>query len=128
MARPAIMSIKPHYARLIKSGAKRVEFRRNEIRYLDRVIFYETKPVQMCTCETRIVHVMRGAPGKVWAQSQGVAGIDYSTYILYVGNRSEVTALFFNDVLLYDKPKPLSAFGIENPPQSFVYLGSGDSH
>ena len=116
------MSIKPEYANLIKSGVKRVEFRKTALRHLDRVIFYEIKPVQACTCETRVICHMRDKPNKIWEQCRTEAGIDRKTFDEYIGRKTEVTALFLGDVIVFDEPKPLAEFGLDTHPQSFVYL------
>ena len=120
----AIISIKPEYATLIKTGAKQVEFRKSDLRFLNKIIFYETRPVQACTCETTVLSSIRDKPGIVWNECEDIAGIDQKTFNEYVGRKQAVTALFLGEVTVYDEPKPLSEFGLNSHPQNFVYLHS----
>src|SRR5258706_3055741 len=65
-----LISVKPHYAQLIESGEKRVEFRRRFPPEVSggRAIFYVSTPVRRNAVTTRIARVVPGAPTGLWRQ------------------------------------------------------------
>lgn len=44
----------------------------------------------------------------------------------YAGDREYIFGWTISDLIIYDKPKQLSEFGVKRPPQSFCYVERGD--
>src|SRR6266581_6215504 len=71
-----LISIKPHYARMIERGEKTVEFRRRFPAGISggRAIFYLTSPLRQIAMTARIARVERAAPRALWRQFVDIAG------------------------------------------------------
>ena len=50
------------------------------------------------------------------------AGITKKFYFSYYAGKDKAIAYKLKDVVIYEKPKALSDYGIRQAPQSFVYL------
>lgn len=111
----AVLVVKPEYAEKIKFGSSiiiRVEFTTSDLKHLDRIIFYETSPVMMCTCEARVIRIARGKPNKVWEKYKNISCNTKEEFDEYVGSNEEVTAVCYTDIIVYDTPKPIKEFGL----------------
>jgi predicted transcriptional regulator len=59
---------------------------------------------------------------EVLEQTKEYAGITYSFFRAYYKGKKKAVAYRLKNVEAYDEPRKLSDFGIEYPPQSFIYL------
>ena len=128
-----LVSIKPHYARLIESGQKRVEFRRRVPRRFTsgRAIFYVTAPVQAIALTARVTAVHRGAPSALWRRFADVAGTEPRAFADYFAGAGEGVALVLEEVRALRSPIALADPRLRavhfRPPQSPVLLpAAGD--
>src|SRR5438094_4478151 len=71
-----LISIKPHYARMIERGERGVEFRRRFPGGISRgcALFYLSSPLRQIAMTARIVRVERATPRTLWRQFADVAG------------------------------------------------------
>jgi predicted transcriptional regulator len=126
---PAVLlSIKPHYARLIESGVKRVEFRRRFPRRFERgvAIFYVTSPERAIALVARVSEIQRGAPGELWRRFGPAGGTGREDFDAYFAGVEQGVAIVLEDVralrapIALDDPR-LRAVGFR-APQSLVVL------
>src|SRR5436305_1111843 len=95
-----LLSIKPHYARLIEAGGKRVEFRRRFPRQVERAraIFYLSSPTRAIALTATIVRVVRAAPSRLWVQFGPTSGTDAESFHGYFADADDGVALVLEDV------------------------------
>lgn len=118
-----LLSINPEHVENIMLGTKRFEFRKVRCRAeIDRIIIYSTAPIQQVVAEAEVKEIYVGSPEEIWKKTSEFAGISKQFFDKYFKGRSKAIAYELGNIIKYDTPKPLSAFGVNNAPQSFVYV------
>lgn len=118
----ALISIKPEFVRLIITGEKKYEYRKNIFKKeIQRVFVYSSSP------EMRIVGyfdwkgVITGNSNEVWKITSDYAGIDANRYQKYFHDNKRAYALKIEKFIVFGKPiNPWNYEGF-NPPQSYCY-------
>lgn len=121
-----LMSIKPRYADLIKSGEKTIELRRiaPKVNPGDVLIIYESTPVKQITAFCAIDEMIIAEPEKLWEKANGTTGLSHDSFMRYFEGKSQAAGIKLGNVHLLKKPKPLSAISMNlRAPQSYRYLG-----
>lgn len=72
--------------------------------------------------EATIDEILEGSPAEIWEIAKTAAGITKKFYFSYYAGKDIAIAYKLRNVIIYEKPKKLSDFGISQAPQSFVYL------
>jgi predicted transcriptional regulator len=120
-----MLSIHPKHAQNILDGKKTFEFRRKIPReVISRIYIYATAPVQEVVGYANIAAVLSGKPADMWCLVFKTACITYTEFMRYFENCDRANAFYMHSVHIYqrnDRP-PLSAFGLQKPPQSFAYV------
>lgn len=120
----AVLSIHPEYARLIASGEKQVEFRRNGFsRPLTHVVVYSTSPESRLLGYFEVERISRGTPESLWESHNGHSGISRDRLFDYFGDEEEVTAIVIGSFHEFQETVTLEDLGITMPPRSFRYVG-----
>ena len=118
-----LLSIKPEYAKVILEGKKQYEFRKNRPKNdVKRIVFYASSPQKQVVGEAAIDEILEDTPQRIWRIAKSAAGITKGFYFSYYNGKSRAIAYKLKDVEIYDPPKSLSDFGINQAPQSFLYL------
>lgn len=120
-----LMSIKPQYAELIKSGQKTVELRRiaPKVKPGDVLVIYESTPVRQITSFCEIEEMIIAEPNKLWERVCNAAGLSYDSFVKYFEGKSQAVGIKLRNVHLLDEPKALSVISMDlRAPQSFRYL------
>ena len=80
-----LMSIKPVYAELIKSGEKTVELRRvlPKIKDGDVIVVYETTPIQRITMTCTVKGILSCETRELWRDAGHQACVDYESFEEY---------------------------------------------
>ncbi len=118
-----LLSIKPKYAKVILEGNKLYEFRKSKPKAgVDRIIFYASAPQKEVVGEATIDEILEGTPKEVWEIAKSAAGITKKFYFSYYAGKDKAIAYKLKDVVVYETPKCLSEYGLNQAPQSFVYL------
>ncbi len=118
-----LLSIKPEFAKVILEGKKKYEFRKNRPKKkIDRIIFYASSPQKQVVGEAMIDEILEGTPAEIWKIAKTAAGITKKFYFSYYAGKDIAIAYKLINIIIYEKPKKLSDFGISKAPQSFVYL------
>ncbi len=124
--RIAIISVHPHYAEMIISGAKRVEFRRSwAAQPISTLVIYATSPVQRIVAVAEIKEICVGSPFKLWDLAKNLGGgLSRSELFTYLNGKSNGVAIELTGVRRIAKRiDPAALFGKKfKPPQSFRYL------
>ena len=123
--RKILLSIKPEFAERIFSEDKQYEFRRVVFKSPDvrRVVVYSSSPVRKVIGEFEIDHVMSKCVRALWRDTHKYAGIHKSYYDSYFAGKKIGHAIKIKSVQKYKRPRCLKKrYGIEHPPQSFIYL------
>ncbi|WP_242841508.1 hypothetical protein [Faecalispora jeddahensis] len=118
-----LLSINPEHVENIMLGTKRFEFRKVRCKAeIDKIIIYSTAPIQQVVAEAEVKEIFEGSPEEIWKKTSEFAGISKQFFDKYYEGRSRAVAYEFGTIIRYNTPKPLSAFGVSNAPQSFVYV------
>lgn len=118
-----ILSIKPKYVKKILSGEKKFEYRRvipaNKVNF---VYIYSSSPEKKVVGKCIIKRVVEDKVETLWSLTNTFSGILKSEFYNYFNDKSYGYAIELEVVERFDIPKPITDFGISNPPQSFCCL------
>lgn len=119
-----LMSIKPEYVHEILNGKKKYEYRRVRAKRnnINKLLIYCTSPVMKVVAEIEIIDIIENTPEQIWKFTQSQSGISKEKYDKYFHNKQLAVAYKLGKIEVYDKPKDLIDLGINNIPQSFIYL------
>ena len=118
-----LLSIKPEYAELILAGTKQFEYRKRlATKPVEKIIIYETEPTMLIVGEVTVIETISGPPDSLWERTKERGGISPAKYQDYFMGCDTACAYHLGKVKRYRKPKKLSDFNIQHPPQSFVYI------
>lgn len=120
-----LMSIKPVYAGLIKSGEKTIELRRiaPRVKSGDILVIYESSPVKKVTSYCEIDSIVVTEPDILWELAENTAGLTYDSFAKYFEGKLQAVGLKMGNVQMLTHPKSLSEIsGNLQAPQSYRYL------
>ena len=118
-----LISINPEHVRNILNGNKKYEYRRTMAkRKIKSLLIYETFPCKKVVAEIQVDDVMAYTPKKLWNKTKDFSGISKKFFDEYFCGKEIAYAYKLGKINKYEKPKDLSDFGLNNPPQSFVYI------
>lgn len=124
-----LLSLQPHWVKLILDGTKQIEIRKNlpQCDLPFRILIYETKAgrgtvVGECICWQ--AYQIGTAENMAAIQLQSCLSV--AEIKAYAGKRKP-WAWYLSHVVEYSQPRPLSDFGIQRAPQSWCYIKKGDS-
>jgi len=118
-----LLSIKPPYVKNILNQKKRFEYRKTSPqRDIDTIVIYSTYPDMKVVGEVKVIELLSDTPENLWKLTQQYAGISNKAYMNYFSNKKIAYAYKLGDVLIFDTPKTLADYGLNQAPQSFVYL------
>lgn len=118
-----LLSIKPKYAKVILEGKKLYEFRKNRPQKdVDQIIFYASSPQKEVVGEATIEEIIEGSPKEIWEIAKSASGITKKAFMAYYKGKEKAFAYKLKDVMVYDRPKNLSSYGVAQAPQSYVYI------
>lgn len=118
-----LLSIKPEYAKLIFEGIKKYEFRKFLPKYnVTRIIVYSTSPEKLVLGEVEVKKTISMKKTPLWELTKKDAGISRLKYRDYFRDSKQAHAFVLGKANLYNKPKMLKDFDIQQAPQSYVYL------
>ena len=118
-----MLSIKPKYVDQIFSGRKKYEFRRRLAgASIDTILIYETSPISKVVGEAKVIRTISLPKRELWSITKMESGLTKEEYEQYYSESEMAYAYELGEVVIYDRPRPLSDFGIEQAPQSFVYV------
>lgn len=117
-----LISINPEYVDRILDGTKNYEYRKVLAKDVDLLIIYSTSPVMKIVGEVKVMGNIEMAPSTLWEKTKKEAGISRKKYREYFKGRKKACAYILGEVLKYETGRRLTDIGINNAPQSFVYL------
>lgn len=120
-----LLSIKPQFAEKIFNGTKKFEFRKSIFKNINvkSVVVYASSPVQKVIGEFDIEEILMEDPETLWKITRKFSGITKEYFDEYFTVRETAYAIKINRTKKYITPLNLkSDFGIDFPPQSFMYL------
>ncbi|MGQ9647333.1 MAG: hypothetical protein ACUVWO_12445 [Thermodesulfobacteriota bacterium] len=123
-----LLSIKPKYAELIKSGLKKYEFRRKIFKKTghSKVFIYSTSPVKKITgvFDASIIH--QDSPYRIWDMFGAYSGLSEEEFFKYFRGREIAYAIEIRNLVAFKEPwDPSNYFLKFNPPQSYRYFNPG---
>jgi predicted transcriptional regulator len=125
--RAILLSVKPRFAELILSGAKKVEFRRTwAAKPVGLAVIYSSSPVQRIVGIVGINGTFVASPPKVWTKCLPLGpGLQRKELMEYFAGKDEAYGVLLGEVTLPPKPvPPKSLFKGFRPPQSYRYLSA----
>jgi type I restriction enzyme, S subunit len=120
-----IMSIRPKYARLILSGAKRYEFRKCIFKniHIEKAYIYETSPTKKLVGIFDIGDIIRASPKDLWDKFGHLSGMNEAEFFNYFQDIQIGFAIEIKHLMILDSPiDPRVKISGFTPPQSFCYL------
>jgi type I restriction enzyme S subunit len=120
-----LLSIKPKYTELIKSGLKKYEFRRKFSKKTggDKVFIYSTSPVKKIVGAFDASTIYEDLPLKIWNLFGEHSGLSKAEFFQYFKNCRTAFAIEIRNLVIFPEPWDPSDYFIEfNPPQSYRYF------
>lgn len=118
-----LLSIKPEYVEKILQGTKKFEYRKRLAKEAVSVIYiYSTAPTMRIVASVQVIGRLSASPTALWEQTKATAGISREKYRTYFHGCKIAYAYELGTVSVFEKGKKLSDFGMNTPPQSFVYI------
>ena len=133
IAKPLLLSLKPHYADLVFEGLKTAELRRRITSHIEGrdVFIYVSSPTMALRGGFRVGEVWRGAPEDVWSMVSELASVDKKDFDIYFEGQTIAYALEIQKVWEYQKPVSLNTlrnrFSNFVVPQSWRYVRLDES-
>jgi len=120
-----LLSIKPKYAELIKSGFKKYEFRRKIWRKFggSKVYIYSTSPIKKIigAFDAPIIHA--DLPHKIWELFGDHSGISEEEFFQYFRDSEIAYAIEIRNLIIFEEPRDPSIYFLDfTPPQSYLYF------
>ena len=124
-----LLSIKPKYVELIKSGSKKYEFRKKifKVNANCRVFMYSTAPVKKIVgfFEPPVIHM--GRPSRIWDEFGENSGLSEWEFFSYFRNAKNAFAIEIGNLFIFNEPlDPSQHFADFKPPQSYCYFHLGN--
>jgi predicted transcriptional regulator len=125
--RALLLSVRPHFAEKIITGAKSAEIRRQRLGVQPGtpVVIYATLPTAALIGTAQIAAVSSGRPAELWAVHHDQVGLSREEYDSYLEGASVAYILTLTDARRLHAPLTLShlrAAADFQPPRSFQYL------
>lgn len=118
-----ILSIKPQYVEQILCGKKKYEYRKRLCKKdINKIYLYATNPIKKVVGEVEIISKLEEEKETLWNITKQYSGVTYEEYCDYFSTKEVAYAYQLGDVTKYNEPKPLTDFGIEFSPQSYLYF------
>lgn len=118
-----LLSINPEYVERILSGEKKYEYRRRLANDdVEAIIIYATSPIMRIVGEVEVDEKIEMPPSPLWEKTKKSSGISRKKYRDYFCGCKKAYAYKLGHVTGYENAKLLSEIGIEQAPQSFIYL------
>ena len=120
-----LLSIKPKYAELIKSGIKKYEFRRKIFKKTGgcKVYIYSTSPVKKIIGAFDASTIYEDLPRKIWNLFGEYSGLSEDEFFRYFKDCKTAFAIEIKNLVIFDKPHDPSKYFLEfTPPQSYRYF------
>lgn len=120
-----LMSIKPIYAEMIKSGNKSVELRRiaPKVSSGDVLVIYESSPVKRITSYCEIESVIIAEPDRLWEMVRNEVGLTYDSFTDYFKGKMQAVGIKLGKLQILNDSKVLSVVSEKlQAPQSYRYL------
>lgn len=120
-----LMSIKPIYAELIKSGKKTIELRRiaPKVNSGDVLVIYESAPVKRITSYCEIDAVIIAEPTQLWEIACDSAGVTLDSFTDYFKGKMYAVGIKLGIPQILSASKELSEVSADlQAPQSYRYL------
>lgn len=118
-----LLSIKPEYTKKILEGIKKFEYRKTlPHKVVDKIIMYSTNPDKLVIGEFEVIETISMKPTPMWEYTKLNAGISRARFREYFHKCKIAYAYKIGKVIKYKNPKKLQDYGINQAPQSFMYL------
>ena len=133
IAKPLLLSLKPHYADLVFDGLKKAELRRRIAPHItdSDVFIYVSSPIMALRGGFRVGKVWHGTPKEVWRMVSKLAGVNKPDFDTYFEGQTIAYALEIKEVWKCSNPVSLDMlrgkFSNFAVPQSWRYVRS-DEH
>jgi predicted transcriptional regulator len=120
-----LLSVKPKYAELIRSGLKKYEFRRKIFKKAGgcNVFIYSTSPVKKIigVFDASIIH--QNSPHRIWHMFGVYSGVSEKEFFQYFRDCEIAYAIEIRNLVTFAEPWDPSDYFFEfNPPQSYRYF------
>jgi len=120
-----LLSVKPKYAELIKSGLKKYEFRRKFFKKTGRgkIYIYSTSPVKKIIGAFDASTIYEDLPPKIWNLFGEHSGLSEAEFFQYFKDCKTAFAIKITNLVIFQEPWDPSDYFLEfNPPQSYCYF------
>ena len=120
-----LLSIKPKYTELIRSGLKRYEFRRKFSKKTGggKIFIYSTSPVRKIIGAFDASTIHEDLPPKIWDLFGEYSGLSEDEFFRYFKGSKTAFAIEIKNLVIFDKPHDPSRYFLEfTPPQSYCYF------
>lgn len=120
-----LLSVKPKYAELIKSGLKKYEFRRKFSKKTSgsKIFIYSTSPVKKIIGAFEASTIYEDLPLNIWNLFGEQSGLSEEEFFQYFKDCRTAFAIEIRNLVIFQEPWDPSDYFLEfNPPQSYYYF------
>lgn len=123
-----LLSIRPEYVERILQGTKKFEYRKRLAKEDVSVIYiYSTYPSMKVVGSVQVIGRISASPTALWEKTKAMAGISRAKYRDYFRGCKVAYAYELGEVTIFEKPQPLSVYGLDLAPQSFAYINIAET-
>lgn len=120
-----LLPIKPPYIEQILHGEKKYEYRKRLCKKeINKIYLYATNPVKKVVGEVTVISKLETDKETLWKITKQYSGVSYEEYCDYFSAKNMACAYQLGEIIKYNEPKPLTDYGIDFCPQSFLYIDS----
>ena len=121
-----LLSIKPCYVAMMRTGRKTVELRRRFPAGArgKKIFVYASSPEQKIGGFFEAADIVRLPLSSLWKATCRVSCLSPEAFDTYYQGTAKGAAIFFNRFISFEQPCPLSMLGMQRPPQSYVYISA----
>lgn len=120
-----ILPIKKTFSDRIFAGAKKCEYRKSlPKREVNKILVYESQGVGAVVGEFEVSGLVFGKIVDLWNTTNEYSDTTKAEFDAYYANKETGVAYKIKNPVRYEKPIPITEFGLKAAPQSFAYVRS----
>lgn len=120
-----ILPIKKVYSDKIFAGLKTFEYRKSVPKApVTKILVYESRGAGAIVGELEISGITFLPTDELWIRTNKTGGVTFEEFDKYFAGHKYGYAYQITSATLYNKPVPISAYGLKMPPQGFAYVRS----
>ena len=102
------------------SGEEKMLYRRTSLGEPEYIYVYFGYPLHKVLCALKVEEIISGDPFEVWNKTKEFTSLSYNDFLIYFYDKKSPAYAYKVKSILYEKPKPLSEFGVDFIKPGFI--------